>query len=232
MNSRTGARVVSAAYPSAELFDADTDPAAAAPLTLEPGAMVLRGFALAHEDALHRDLQAVIAAAPLRHLVTPGGKRMSVAMTNCGVLGWVSDRSGYRYAPHDPLSDRPWPAIPESFRALALAAASRAGFEGFAPDACLVNRYVPGARLTLHQDRDERPMGQPIVSVSLGLPAVFLWGGARRGDRARRVPLAHGDVVVWGGPARLRFHGVLPVGEGTHPILGACRINLTFRCAG
>ena len=147
--------------------------------------------------------EAVLAAAPLRHLVTPGGKTMSVAMTNCGALGWVSDRSGYRYTGRDPLSDRSWPAMPASFRALAVAAASRAGFDGFAPDACLVNRYVAGARLTMHQDRDERQLGQPIVSVSLGLPAVFLWGGAQRGDRTRRVPLSHGDVVVWGGPARI-----------------------------
>ncbi|MDI3380029.1 DNA oxidative demethylase AlkB [Xenophilus aerolatus] len=201
-------------------------------MVLEPGASVLRGFALPEVDALRRDLDAVLAAAPLRHLVTPGGKTMSVAMTNCGALGWVSDRSGYRYTACDPLSDRPWPAMPASFRALAVAAAARAGFEGFAPDACLVNRYVPGARLTLHQDRDERQMGQPIVSVSLGLPAVFLWGGAQRADRTRRVPLAHGDVVVWGGPARLRFHGVTRLADGEHPFMGACRINLTFRCAG
>lgn len=214
-----------------DLFDADADPLAAEPLVLEPGASVLRGFALPQVDALRRDLEAVLAAAPLRHLVTPGGKTMSVAMTNCGALGWVSDRSGYRYTGCDPLSDRPWPAMPASFRALAVSAASRAGFDGFAPDACLINRYVPGARLTLHQDRDERQLGQPIVSVSLGLPAVFLWGGAQRGDRTRRVPLTHGDVVVWGGTARLRFHGVMPLVEGEHPFMGACRINLTFRCA-
>lgn len=217
---------------TADLFDAHTDPVAAAPLALEPGASLLRGFALAQVEALRRDLLAVLAAAPLRHLVTPGGKTMSVAMTNCGVLGWVSDRSGYRYAAADPLADRPWPAMPDSFRALAVSAAAAAGHDGFAPDACLVNRYAPGARLTLHQDRDERRMEQPIVSVSLGLPAVFLWGGPQRGDRTRRVPLAHGDVVVWGGPARLHFHGVQPLAEGEHPFMGACRINLTFRCAG
>nr|WP_225784437.1 DNA oxidative demethylase AlkB [Xenophilus sp. Marseille-Q4582] len=214
------------------MFDAGTDPAAAAPLALEPGASVLRGFALPQAPALRRDLEHVIAAAPLRHLVTPGGKTMSVAMTNCGTLGWVSDRSGYRYTSRDPLSHRPWPAMPDSFRTLARAAAERAGFAGFAPDACLVNRYAPGARLTLHQDRDERRFGDPIVSVSLGLPAVFLWGGPRRADRTRRVPLAHGDVVVWGGPARLHFHGVMPLAPGEHPFMGACRINLTFRRAG
>ena len=214
-----------------ELFDASSDAAGSAPLILEPGASVLRAFALPEVEALRRDLEAVLAAAPLRHLVTPNGKTMSVAMTNCGALGWVSDRSGYRYTGRDPLGDRPWPAMPASFRALAASAASRAGFDGFAPDACLVNRYVPGARLTMHQDRDERQLGQPIVSVSLGLPAIFLWGGAQRGDRTRRVPLSHGDVVVWGGPARLRFHGVLPLEAGEHPFMGACRINLTFRCA-
>lgn len=217
---------------TAELFGPETDALAAAPLALEPGASVLRGFALGHAAALRRDLDAVLDAAPLRHLVTPGGKTMSVAMTNCGALGWVSDRTGYRYTAHDPLGDRPWPAMPASFLALAAEAAARAGFDGFAPDACLVNRYVPGARLTLHQDRDERQLGQPIVSVSLGLPAVFLWGGPKRADRTRRVPLAHGDVVVWGGPARLHHHGVLPLAEGEHPFMGACRINLTFRCAG
>lgn len=220
---------------TAELFDTATDPASAAPLMLEPGACVLRGFALPQADALRRELLAVLDAAPPRHLVTPGGKTMSVAMTNCGALGWVSDRSGYRYTPTDPLSGRPWPAMPAAFRALAASAAAHAGFEdeeGFAPDACLVNRYAPGARLTLHQDRDERRLGQPIVSVSLGLPAVFLWGGARRADPVRRVPLAHGDVVVWGGPARLHHHGVLPLAPGEHPFMGAFRVNLTFRCAG
>ncbi|MDA7416313.1 DNA oxidative demethylase AlkB [Xenophilus arseniciresistens] len=217
---------------TASLFDDHADPAASAPLQLEPGAAVLRGFALAQVQSLQQDLQAVLAAAPLRHLVTPGGRTMSVAMSNCGALGWVSDASGYRYTPTDPLCGQRWPAMPASFRALAVAAAARAGYEGFAPDACLVNRYAPGARLSLHQDRDERRLGQPIVSVSLGLPAVFLWGGPQRGDRTRRVPLAHGDVVVWGGPARLHFHGVMPLAEGEHPFMGACRINLTFRCAG
>lgn len=215
-----------------DLFDAGTDPAATAPLALEPGASVLRGFALPHVNALRSDLLGVIAAAPLRHLLTPGGKTMSVAMTNCGALGWVSDLSGYRYTPTDPRSGERWPAMPHSFRALAAAAAAAAGHPGFEPDACLVNRYLPGARLTLHQDRDERRLDQPIVSVSLGLPAVFLWGGPQRGGRTRRVPLVHGDVVVWGGPARLHFHGVQPLAEGEHPFMAACRINLTFRCAG
>ena len=197
--------------------------------TLDPGAVVLRGFAAAREAALKRDLAGVTAAAPFRHLITPGGFRMSVAMTNCGELGWVSDRRGYRYDPVDPESGERWPPMPESFRTLAADAAARAGYDGFAPDGCLINRYAPGARLSMHQDRDEKDLRAPIVSVSLGVPAVFLWGGDARGDKARRVALQHGDVVVWGGPSRLRFHGVLALKEGEHPFAGALRINLTFR---
>ena len=206
-----------------------TGDAAAEPLA--EGAVVLRGFALPAEAALLDGLQRVVAQAPLRRMVTPGGFTMSVAMTNCGALGWVSDRRGYRYAPQDPDSARPWPAMPQAFERLAVAAAAQAGFPGFAPDACLVNRYEPGARLTLHQDRNERDFGAPIVSVSLGLPAVFLFGGLERSERPRRIPLAHGDAVVWGGPARLRHHGVMPVKAGHHPLLGDCRVNLTFRRA-
>jgi alkylated DNA repair protein (DNA oxidative demethylase) len=196
---------------------------------LGPGAVVLRGFAGADEAALLAALQDVIAQAPLRHMVTPGGFRMSVAMTNCGALGWVTDPTGYRYDAVDPESGRNWPRMPGSFLRLAQGAAAQAGFDGFVPDACLINRYEPGARLTLHQDRNERDFGAPIVSVSLGIPAVFVFGGAKRADRTTRVPLAHGDVVVWGGPARLRYHGVLPLKAGHHPSLGAQRINLTFR---
>jgi len=213
------------------LFDATADPAAAR-LPLADGAFLLTGFALAREAALHDALNEVIAQAPLRHMVTPGGLRMSVAMTNCGALGWVSDRRGYRYDAVDPDSGKPWPAMPSAFRSLAVDAAEQAGFVDFEPDACLVNRYEPGARLSLHQDRDEKDYAQPIVSVSLGLPAVFLFGGLRRADKALRVPLAHGDVVVWGGPARLRFHGVLPLAQGEHAFAGAFRFNLTFRQAG
>ena len=197
--------------------------------TLSPGAVLLRGFAGARAATLKEDVARVAAAAPFRHLVTPGGLRMSVAMTNCGELGWVSDRRGYRYDPVDPESGLRWPALPDAFRALAREAAARAGYPDFAPDACLVNRYAPGARLSMHQDRDEKDLRAPIVSVSLGLPAVFLWGGDARGGKARRIALHHGDVVVWGGPSRLRFHGVLPLKEGEHPFAGACRINLTFR---
>ena len=195
------------------------------------GAVVLRGFALAHEAALLQALDMVIAQAPFRHLITPGGFRMSVGMTNAGPLGWGSDRRGYRYDPIDPLGGKPWPDLPEAFLQLATAAAARAGFAGFVPDACLVNRYAPGTRLSLHQDRDEHDLGQPIVSVSLGMPAVFLFGGMQRSDHTQRVPLAHGDVVVWGGPARLRYHGVLPLKPGHHAMLGEQRINLTFRKA-
>ena len=196
---------------------------------LSPGAIVLRGFASAHEAALKDDVARVAAAAPFRHLITPGGFRMSVAMTNCGELGWVSDRRGYRYDPVDPDSGARWPALPESFRALARDAAARAGYDDFMPDACLVNRYAPGARLSMHQDRDEKDLRAPIVSVSLGLPATFLWGGDERADKSRKVALHHGDVVVWGGPSRLRFHGVLALKDGEHPFAGGHRINLTFR---
>ncbi len=201
------------------------------PERLGPGAVVLRGLATAHEAALLAGVQSVIATAPFRHMVTPGGFRMSVAMTNCGSFGWVTDRTGYRYDPADPESGRAWPPMPESFLRLAQEAAAQAGFSGFVPDACLINRYQPHARLSLHQDRNERDFAAPIVSVSLGIPAVFLFGGVRRADRARRVLLRHGDVVVWGGPARLRYHGVLPLAEAEHPALGGYRVNLTFRKA-
>lgn len=212
--------------PTPQLFD---DPAA---LALAPGAVLLRGFARASAEALLAALDAVLAEAPLRHMETPGGLRMSVAMSNCGALGWVSDRSGYRYDRCDPLSGRPWPDIPEALRHLATEAAAHAGYPGFAPDACLINRYAPGTRLSLHQDRNERDYAAPIVSVSLGLPATFLFGGLRRAERPLRVPLEHGDVVVWGGPARLRYHGVLPLAAGAHPLAGAARVNLTLRQAG
>jgi alkylated DNA repair protein (DNA oxidative demethylase) len=198
---------------------------------LAPGAWLLQGFALGHVSALLAHIERITAAAPLRHLETPGGFRMSVAMTNCGSLGWVSDRTGYRYESRDPVSGEPWPPMPAEFSALARSAAHSAGFSGFDPDACLINRYEPGARLTLHQDKDERDFGEPIVSVSLGLPAVFLFGGNRRREPQRRIPLEHGDVVVWGGPARLKHHGVLPLKDGIHEVLGSKRLNLTFRRA-
>ena len=203
-----------------------------APEPIAPGAVLLRGFALDQAEALIQATQQVIAAAPLRHLITPGGRAMSVGMTNCGALGWVSDRTGYRYSSTDLISGQPWPPMPACFADLALRAAAEAGFDNFMPDACLINRYEPGARLSLHQDRDESDLSAPIVSVSLGLPAVFLFGGLRRGDRPARLRLAHGDVAVWGGASRLAFHGVAPLADGEHPRLGRQRINLTFRRAG
>jgi len=192
---------------------------------------VLRGFALREAAALIAAITRVAAEAPFRHMITPGGFRMSVAMTNCGEAGWVTDRKGYRYQPTDPESGKPWPPIPAAFLGLAAAAAASSGFAGFRPDACLVNRYEPGTRLTLHQDRNERDFAQPIVSVSLGLPATFLFGGLERRDRPQRVPLVHGDVVVWGGPSRLNFHGVAELAEGEHPATGRLRYNLTLRKA-
>ncbi len=207
----------------ADLFSGDRE--------LADGAMLLAGAALSTEDEVLAALQDVVAAAPFRHLITPGGYRMSVAMTNCGDAGWVSDRTGYRYDAVDPQTGRRWPRIPAVFADLAGRAAARAGFAGFVADACLINRYEPGSRLSLHQDRNERDFNAPIVSVSLGLPAVFLFGGMRRVDRALRVPLEHGDVVVWGGPSRLAFHGVAQVVDGIHPVVGRQRINLTFRKA-
>lgn len=218
--------------PTADLFAA-TDAAEAPSIeALAPGAIVWRGGAAFCAAELLADLQQVLGAAPFRHLVTPGGFRMSVAMTNCGALGWVSDTRGYRYDAVDPDSGRAWPAMPPSFVDLAARAAAQAGYPGFRPDACLVNRYEPGARLSLHQDRNERDFGAPIVSVSLGLPAVFLFGGGKRSDPTTRVPLRHGDVAIWGGPSRLRYHGVLALKDGEHAATGRCRINLTFRRAG
>ena len=195
------------------------------------GAMLLRRFARSVEHEVMAALDAITAQAPFRHMWTPGGHEMSVAMTNCGSFGWVTDRRGYRYDAIDPVSQRPWPTMPSVFRELAGQAAAEAGFAGFSPDACLVNRYEPGARLSLHQDRDETDFGAPIVSVSLGLPAIFLWGRLKRSDKPQRFRLEHGDVVVWGGPARLFFHGVAPLADGEHALLGRRRINLTFRKA-
>ena len=196
---------------------------------LAEGAVLLRGFVLDREAQLFRAVSEIAEAAPFRRMVTPGGFSMSVAMTNCGDAGWVTDRTGYRYDPRDPESGRPWPAMPQVFADLAKRSAAEAGYPAFRPESCLVNRYEPGVRLSLHQDRNERDFSQPIVSVSLGLPATFLFGGLKRADRAQRIALSHGDVVVWGGPARLRFHGVAPLADGAHPLLGRQRINLTFR---
>lgn len=198
-------------------------------IQLAPGAMLLSGFARPFEVPLIEAVHTIVARAPFRHLVTPGGHRMSVAMTNSGAVGWISDRTGYRYDAIDPHSGQPWPPMPAVFAEIAAQAAAKAGFADFHPEACLINRYEPGAKLSLHQDKDELDFRQPIVSVSLGLPATFLFGGLNRTDRTARYRLTHGDVVVWGGPARLAYHGVMPLPDGEHPLLGRQRINLTFR---
>lgn len=209
------------------LFDPETAPSTFE--RLEEGAAILRGFAAAQSAALVEEVQRVSSVSPFRHMITPGGYTMSVAMTNCGRVGWVSDARGYRYDPVDPQTSAPWPALPPAFASLALDAAAAAGFPGYDPDACLINRYSVGAKLSLHQDRDENDHWAPIVSVSLGLPATFLWGGKRRADPVRRILLESGDVVVWGGPARFVYHGIAPLKAGEHPLAGATRINLTFR---
>ncbi len=209
------------------LFDNQSLPPSREPL--EEGAVLLRGFALAQAPALIEEVARIAQTAPFRHLVVPGGHTMSVAMTNCGRVGWVSDRTGYRYDPLDPDTGAPWPALPAAFLDVAARAAAEGGFAGYDPDACLVNRYSAGAKLGLHQDRDERDAWAPIISVSLGLPAVFLWGGKRRSDPVRRLHLEHGDVAVWGGPARFVYHGVAPLRAGQHPMTGDARLNLTFR---
>jgi DNA oxidative demethylase len=200
-------------------------------LALGEGAVVLRGFARDRAAELVKAVDQITAAAPFRNMITPGGYRMSVAMTNCGEAGWVTDRKGYRYSPVDPMTGRPWPPIPASFRRLAEDAADAAGYPSFEPDACLINLYEPETRLSLHRDENERDMTAPIVSVSLGLPAIFLFGGNSRSDRPRRVGLESGDVVVWGGPLRLVYHGVAPLADGEHLLTGHRRINLTLRKA-
>jgi alkylated DNA repair protein (DNA oxidative demethylase) len=209
------------------LFDSDS--LSASRERLEEGAVLLHSFATAEAPALVEEVARIAQAAPFRHLVTPGGYTMSVAMTNCGRWGWVSDRTGYRYDPVDPDAGAPWPAMPKMFLDLAVRAAAEAGFAHYNPDACLINRYIAGAKLSLHQDRDEKDVWAPIVSVSLGLPAVFVWGGKRRSDPVRRLRLESGDIAVWGGPARFVYHGVAPLKDGQHPLTAAARINLTFR---
>lgn len=204
---------------------------------LAPDAYLLPGFALDQTTGLLEALHAVIQQAPFRRMVTPGGFTMSVAMSNCGRLGWVTARTGYRYTDYDPLNDQPWPAMPALLADLAHNAALAAGYAHFYPDACLINRYNIGARMSLHQDKNEIDYRQPIVSVSLGLPATFQLGGFERGDKPLKLILDHGDIVVWGGASRMRYHGVLPLkaslqAPDTAPALKDCRINLTFRKAG
>jgi len=217
--------------PTLDLFG-DDDTAQHGREAIGPQSFVLRSFAQPYADALMQGVDDVTAQSPFRHMDTPGGYTMSVALTNCGQLGWTTDARGYRYSRIDPMTGAPWPDLPDAFLRLAQAAAAEAGFPGFAPDACLVNRYEPGSRLSLHQDKNERDYDAPIVSVSLGMPAVFLFGGNERSDKTRRVPLFHGDVVVWGGVDRLRYHGVMPMKDLPHPKLGSLRINFTLRKAG
>lgn len=199
---------------------------------LGSSAFVLRGFALPYLDAVLPAIAAIEAGSPFRHMVTPGGFTMSVALTNCGQWGWTTDRRGYRYSGIDPDNGKPWPAMPDVFERLACEAAAAAGFDPFMPDACLINRYLPGSRLSLHQDKNERDFNAPIVSVSLGMTATFLFGGHERTDKTTKVPLYHGDVAVWGGEDRLRYHGIMPLKDHPHPVLGSQRINFTFRKAG
>lgn len=194
--------------------------------------VVLRQFTSAMQHDLITAIDQIAAHAPFRQMVTPGGYRMSAAMTNCGTLGWVTDRHGYRYQPLDPLTGKPWPAMPVIFKTLAVQAASLAGFNDFQPDACLINEYAIGAKMSLHQDKNEKDLSQPVVSVSLGIAATFLFGGLQRQDKPQKILLQHGDVVVWGGIDRLRYHGILALKASCHPLLGERRINFTFRCAG
>lgn len=215
---------------STDLF-ADLAPPKPAIEVIAQDAVLLRGLITSHEQQLLHEIQNILNLAPLRQVTTPSGLKMSVTMSNCGDVGWVSDRRGYRYETRDPDTGQPWPSLPALFIQLAQNSAALAGYPNFSPDACLINRYVPGARMSLHQDKDERDFNAPIVSVSLGLPAVFLFGGLQRGDKALRIGLEHGDIVVWGGSNRLAFHGIAPLAEGQHPLLGSQRLNLTFRKA-
>ncbi|MEO6393643.1 MAG: DNA oxidative demethylase AlkB [Pyrinomonadaceae bacterium] len=212
------------------LFESESRPLSGVEY-LALGSVVLRQFATSNEAEILNAIKVVENVAPFRHMITPGGFRMSAAMTNCGSFGWVSERSGYRYDAMNRETGKPWPPMPDVFLKLAHDAAAEAGFADFIPDGCLINCYEPGAKLSLHQDKDEQDKTQPIVSVSLGLPAVFLFGCERRDERPQRIPLTHGDVVVWGGLSRLSYHGVMPLKDGSHPLTGAYRMNLTFRRA-
>ncbi|SKA92074.1 alkylated DNA repair protein (DNA oxidative demethylase) [Pseudomonas extremaustralis] len=218
--------------PTADLFADDALQQPVGRERIGDQSCVLRGYALPWIDRLLPELRRVLAQSPFRQMVTPGGFTMSAALSSCGDLGWTTDATGYRYSPVDPRSQQPWPSMPEAMRQLAVEAAADAGFTQYSPDACLINRYIPGAKMSLHQDKNERRYSEPVVSVSLGLPAIFLFGGHERSDKPQKVSLFHGDVVVWGGVDRLRFHGVMPIKDGMHPIMGPQRINLTFRTAG
>ncbi|MGN8153443.1 DNA oxidative demethylase AlkB [Agrobacterium sp. 22094] len=213
-----------------DLF-AGLEPQQASRQDMAEGAVLMRGRALAQADELIADIHRISSSAPFRHMVTPGGFSMSVAMTNCGTYGWVTDRRGYRYERQDPLTGENWSPMPERFLSLAVSAANEAGYPDFLPNACLINRYEPGAKMSLHQDKDEKDFSSPIVSVSIGLPVAFQFGGLQRTDPVTKYPLQHGDVVVWGGLSRLFYHGVLTLKDGIHEKAGPFRYNLTFRHA-
>lgn len=192
------------------------------PIAIAPNVWLLRGWV--STAPLQMDIETIAAQAPFRHMQVPGGQSMSVAMTNCGNWGWITDPTGYRYIAEDPLSQKPWPAMPPTWQRLARDAAARVGWQDFVPDACLLNRYEPGARMGLHQDKNERDYSQPIVSVSIGASCSFQVGGLLRKDQVKSTALHDGDVVVWGADARLIHHGV-------RPVKAAVRYNLTFRKA-
>jgi DNA oxidative demethylase len=215
-----------------DLFDDLPLPTEDLQTALAPGALLMRGFGRGGDVDILQAVESVIAQAPLRHLQTPGGYTMSIQTTRCGSMGWVSEPGGYRYAASNPGTQQPWPAMPPCLLDFAVRAATEAGYPDFVPDSCMINQYLPGTKLGLHQDRDERDLRAPVVSLSLGLPAIFLFGGLQRAGKTQRYRLAHGDVVVWGGPSRLAFHGVLPVAEGDHALLGRRRVNVTFRKVG
>jgi DNA oxidative demethylase len=215
-----------------DLFDDLPLPTEDLQTALAPGALLMRGFGRAGDVDILQAVESVIAQAPLRHLQTPGGYTMSIQTTRCGSMGWVSEPGGYRYAASNPGTQQPWPTMPPCLLDFAVRAATEAGYPDFVPDSCMINQYLPGTKLGLHQDRDERDLRAPVVSLSLGLPAIFLFGGLQRAGKTQRYRLAHGDVVVWGGPSRLAFHGVLPVAEGDHALLGRRRVNVTFRKVG
>lgn len=195
------------------------------------GAYWLRGHALPAADLLWAELRKHFATYPPQQMFTPMGYKMSVRSTSMGDAAWVGTKKGYGYASIDTAINQALPPLPSTFLSLANHAATEAGYNDFTPDSCLINCYDIGSKMGLHQDKDERDFNQPIVSVSLGIPATFLFGGAKRSDKPTQIPLTHGDVVVWGGASRLFYHGVQTIKPNKHPLLGELRCNLTFRKA-
>jgi len=190
-----------------------------------PGAVLMRSLALPQDNEFFTAAEAIIAARPLHHTTTPSGLPMGVMVTDCG----DSRAFANRWDTANPERMRLWPPMPPLLRDFAIRCAVRSGFPQFRPDACHINRYQAGTKLGLHQDRHECDWTQPIVSLSFGLECIFLLGGLQRTDKPRRILLEHGDVIVWGGPSRMRFHGVQPLKPGHHPLTGPYRYNLTFR---